>query len=107
MQSISLADELTLEPAGGTDGTEGMDGTEGTDGAGAADEVICPGVEGAADENLALRALVAFRRATGWDAPPQRLTIEKRIPVAAGLGGGSADARRRAAPGTPRLRPRR
>ena len=92
MQSISLADELTLEPAGGTDGTEGMEGTEGTDGAGAADEVICPGVEGAADENLASRALVAFRRATGWDAPPQRLTIEKRIPVAAGLGGGSADA---------------
>ena len=31
-------------------------------------------------------------RATGWDAPPQRLTIDKRVPVAAGMGGGSGDA---------------
>jgi 4-diphosphocytidyl-2-C-methyl-D-erythritol kinase len=54
----------------------------------AGDEVICPGVEG---ENLAARALAALREA-GWDAPPLRLEIEKRIPVAAGLGGGSADA---------------
>jgi 4-diphosphocytidyl-2-C-methyl-D-erythritol kinase len=52
------------------------------------DEVICPGVEG---ENLAARALSALRE-RGWDAPPLRLEIEKRIPVAAGLGGGSADA---------------
>jgi 4-diphosphocytidyl-2-C-methyl-D-erythritol kinase len=52
------------------------------------DEVICPGVEG---ENLAARALVGLR-ARGWDAPPLRIEIEKRIPVAAGLGGGSADA---------------
>jgi len=43
-------------------------------------------------ENLAARALAAFRAATGWDAPPVRLEIRKRIPVAAGLGGGSADA---------------
>jgi 4-diphosphocytidyl-2-C-methyl-D-erythritol kinase len=52
------------------------------------DEVFCPGVEG---ENLAARALTALRDA-GWDAPPLRIEIEKRIPVAAGLGGGSADA---------------
>jgi 4-diphosphocytidyl-2-C-methyl-D-erythritol kinase len=52
------------------------------------DEVICPGVEG---ENLAARALAELREG-GWDAPPLRLEIEKRIPVAAGLGGGSADA---------------
>jgi 4-diphosphocytidyl-2-C-methyl-D-erythritol kinase len=52
------------------------------------DEVVCPGVEG---ENLAARALAALRRA-GWDAPPLKIEIEKRIPVAAGLGGGSADA---------------
>ena len=59
-------------------------------GAGAtADEVVCPGVEG---ENLAGAALAAFREATGWDAPPQRLTIRKRVPVAAGMGGGSGDA---------------
>ena len=74
VQPVSLADELTLEPAG----------------AGAAgDEVVCPGVEG---ENLAGAALAAFRAATGWDAPPQRLTIDKRVPVAAGMGGGSGDA---------------
>ncbi|HEY2477283.1 MAG TPA: hypothetical protein VGI17_00970 [Solirubrobacterales bacterium] len=52
------------------------------------DQVICPGVEG---ENLAARALAALRE-RGWDAPPLRIEIEKRTPVAAGLGGGSADA---------------
>ena len=52
------------------------------------DEVICPGVEG---ENLAARALAALRE-RGWDVPPLRIEIEKRTPVAAGLGGGSADA---------------
>ncbi len=52
------------------------------------DEVICAGVEG---ENLAARALAALRE-RGWDGPPLRVEIEKRIPVAAGLGGGSADA---------------
>jgi 4-diphosphocytidyl-2-C-methyl-D-erythritol kinase len=52
------------------------------------DEVVCAGVEG---ENLAARALAALR-AAGWEHPPLRLEIEKRIPVAAGLGGGSADA---------------
>ena len=54
----------------------------------ARDEVICAGVEG---ENLAERALAALRE-RGWDGPPLRIEIEKRIPVAAGLGGGSADA---------------
>ena len=52
------------------------------------DEVLCPGVEG---ENLAARALAALRE-RGWQGPPLRIEIEKRIPVAAGLGGGSADA---------------
>jgi 4-diphosphocytidyl-2-C-methyl-D-erythritol kinase len=77
MQSISLADELTLSPApaGATD-----------------DEVACPGVPGPPAANLAASALRAFRASTGWDAPPVRLEIVKRIPVAAGLGGGSADA---------------
>jgi 4-diphosphocytidyl-2-C-methyl-D-erythritol kinase len=54
----------------------------------AEDEVICAGVEG---ENLALRALRALRE-HGWEGPPLRIEIEKRTPVAAGLGGGSADA---------------
>jgi 4-diphosphocytidyl-2-C-methyl-D-erythritol kinase len=74
MQSISLADELTLDlaPPGA-----------------ARDEVLCEGVAG---ENLAALALARFRAATGWDAEALRLRIDKRIPVAAGLGGGSADA---------------
>lgn len=77
MQSISLADELTLAP--------------GPAGAGE-DQLVCPGVPGPAEENLAAAALRAFRASTGWEGPPVRLSILKRIPVAAGLGGGSADA---------------
>ncbi len=42
-------------------------------------------------ENLAARALAALREA-GWGHGPLRIAVEKRIPVAAGLGGGSADA---------------
>jgi 4-diphosphocytidyl-2-C-methyl-D-erythritol kinase len=53
-----------------------------------ADGVVCPEVGG---ENLAARALQALRQ-RGWDHPPVRVEISKRIPVAGGLGGGSADA---------------
>jgi 4-diphosphocytidyl-2-C-methyl-D-erythritol kinase len=77
MQSISLADELRLQRADA--GAQG-------------DEIVCPGLAGEPQDNLAARALASFRSATGWDAPPLRLSIDKRIPVAAGLGGGSADA---------------
>jgi 4-diphosphocytidyl-2-C-methyl-D-erythritol kinase len=77
MQSISLADELTLEPAPAGAGE---------------DLLVCPSVAGPAEENLAAAALRAFRSRTGWDGPPVRLSILKRIPVAAGLAGGSADA---------------
>ena len=66
---LSLADRIIVEPA-------------------AADEVVSPGVDG---PNLARAALAALR-ARGWSRPPVRIEIEKRIPVAAGLGGGSADA---------------
>jgi 4-diphosphocytidyl-2-C-methyl-D-erythritol kinase len=52
------------------------------------DEVVCPQVDG---PNVAEAALTALRD-RGWRANPLRLEIEKRIPVAAGLGGGSADA---------------
>ena len=70
-QSLSLADEVVLE-------TDVVDG----------DQVVCPEVVG---ENLALTALAALR-ARGWDGPPLRLSIDKRIPLAGGMGGGSADA---------------
>ncbi len=73
MQSLSLADELSLEPAPAQGGS---------------DEVICPGVPGSAEDNLAARALAAFRRASGWQGPPLRLHVHKRIPLAAGLAGG-------------------
>jgi 4-diphosphocytidyl-2-C-methyl-D-erythritol kinase len=69
-QPTKLADEVTMAPY-------------------VRDAVVCPGVEG---DNLALKALTAFRAATGWDGPPQRITIEKRIPIAGGMAGGSADA---------------
>jgi 4-diphosphocytidyl-2-C-methyl-D-erythritol kinase len=70
-ESVSLADELAI--------TVLDSGT---------DEVRCPGVEG---PNLVSEALSGLR-ASGWNAPPVRVEIAKRIPVAAGMGGGSADA---------------
>jgi 4-diphosphocytidyl-2-C-methyl-D-erythritol kinase len=68
-QPIALHDGVTLEPA-------------------QRDEVVCEGVRG---PNLAAEAVAAFRGATGY-AEPVRITIHKRIPVAAGMAGGSADA---------------
>jgi 4-diphosphocytidyl-2-C-methyl-D-erythritol kinase len=54
------------------------------------DEVVCdPPIDG---PNLAAAAMRAFRDAVDGDLPPLRVQIEKRIPVAGGLGGGSADA---------------
>jgi 4-diphosphocytidyl-2-C-methyl-D-erythritol kinase len=53
------------------------------------DSVDCRGVPG---DNLAARALAEFRLRAGTGLEPLALTIDKRIPVAAGLGGGSADA---------------
>ena len=48
-------------------------------------------VEGYADDTLVRAALDALARAAGV-TPAWRVGIEKRIPVAAGLGGGSSDA---------------
>ena len=67
--SIDLADELSFEPAD-------------------EDSVDCVEVGG---ENLATSALRAFREAAG-EEQALHVRIDKRIPVAAGLGGGSADA---------------
>lgn len=70
--SLDLADVVTVEVAG------------------TRDTVVCPGVDA---DNLGARALAAFRAAApGAGLPPLRVTIDKRIPVAAGMGGGSADA---------------
>lgn len=43
-------------------------------------------------DNLILRALRALGQATGAGAPPLKVTLDKRLPIAAGLGGGSSDA---------------
>ncbi len=76
-QPVTLADRVALQPA-----PLGAD----------ADAVSCPGVAGPPEANLAAAALRAFRARTGWAGPPVRLHIDKRIPVAAGMAGGSADA---------------
>jgi 4-diphosphocytidyl-2-C-methyl-D-erythritol kinase len=68
-EPLELADELKLTEAD-------------------ADEVICEGIDG---PDLSARALAALRQ-NGWDGPPLRIEVTKRVPVAAGLGGGSADA---------------
>ena len=52
------------------------------------DEVVIAGIEG---PDLTAKALSALRD-QGWDGPPLRIEVTKRVPVAAGLGGGSADA---------------
>lgn len=66
---LSLADELHVSDA-------------------ETDEVICSGI---AAPDLAARALAALRDA-GWRHSPLRIEVAKRVPVAAGLGGGSGDA---------------
>jgi 4-diphosphocytidyl-2-C-methyl-D-erythritol kinase len=67
--SVDLADDVRVWPA-------------------ESDSVECPGVSG---PNLATAAVVAYRRRVP-SLPPVAVRIVKRIPVAAGLAGGSADA---------------
>jgi 4-diphosphocytidyl-2-C-methyl-D-erythritol kinase len=71
--SLDLADVVEVEAA-----------AEGS----ASDSVECPGVKGV---NLAQQAAAAFRQRVPA-LPWLKIRIDKHIPVAAGLGGGSADA---------------
>ncbi len=73
LESVSLADELSLTTREESSGP---------------DQVSCPGVEG---QNLVATVLSELR-ARGWGAPPVSVEVSKRIPVAGGMGGGSADA---------------
>ena len=78
--AVSLFDQVTVEPAGRDGVTVAGEG---------ADRV--PDDQG----NLAMRAVAALRAAVPDRRPGPRsvhVTIAKRIPVAAGLAGGSADA---------------
>jgi 4-diphosphocytidyl-2-C-methyl-D-erythritol kinase len=65
-----------------------VDALDVTEAEGPGDVVRCEGVTG---PNLVDEALAALR-GVGWNAPPVEVRIVKRIPVAAGMGGGSADA---------------
>jgi 4-diphosphocytidyl-2-C-methyl-D-erythritol kinase len=73
MQAVDLSDRLVLED---TDGLEIRTST--------------PGVP-TDERNLAYRAAAALREAASI-ARGAKITLDKRIPVAAGLGGGSTDA---------------
>ncbi len=72
MQTIDLADTLTITPSPNL-------------------AVECDSPDLSAERNIVWDAAVALARHAGV-APAARIYIEKRIPVAAGLGGGSADA---------------
>ena len=76
MQSISLCDELTIapDPSGRVSASSGLP--------------YVPGDE----RNLAVRAALRFLERVGDVGRGLRITIRKRIPVGAGMAGGSADA---------------
>ena len=86
MVPLALADRLSLAPLAPS--------------AGARDTLSVHGLDaGPTEGNLVLRAIDEARRAVGggWaggpgPAPALAARLEKRIPVAAGLGGGSSDA---------------
>ncbi len=65
--------------------------TVGASGTGSVELTCRSGEVGPPEENLVVRAARAFRSATGLE-DGLHLHLEKRIPVGAGLGGGSSDA---------------
>ena len=81
--AVSLYDDVTVAEVDGPGPDRVLVSGEG------ADAVPAGG------DNLALKAAAALAQATGFTPDPGRvleITIRKRIPVAAGLAGGSADA---------------
>ena len=76
MQSVALADTLTVETGTG----EGLEVRT--------DLSFLPNNE----KNLAAAAALAFQTVTGRDLGGVAIAIKKRIPVCAGMGGGSSDA---------------
>lgn len=72
-----VGDRVTVEPADRLSLTVGGE--------------FAAGLEGQGD-NLILRALRALGDTTGMGEPPLAVTLDKRLPIAAGLGGGSSDA---------------
>ncbi len=77
---VGLADELAVEPVSDA-------GENTTDSLTVEGDPDCP-VAG----NLVLRAAALVRERTGGAVPARALRLTKRVPVAAGLGGGSSDA---------------
>jgi 4-diphosphocytidyl-2-C-methyl-D-erythritol kinase len=74
---VGLTDRLTFTPTG----------------ADSPDRLTVAGLPGAPTRgNLVMRALDAVRARIGLELPAIDLSLEKGIPVAAGLGGGSSDA---------------
>ena len=72
MQTVDLSDTVVVEPSSEL-------------------SVECDAAEIPREENLALRAAEVLRNSTGCQ-DGARITLEKRIPISAGLGGGSSDA---------------
>ena len=62
------------------------------DRSGEEDHLSIDGAMAVSDDNLVLRAAARLRAAIDPELPPLRFRLRKRIPTAAGLGGGSTDA---------------
>ena len=73
---LTLHDRLSVE----------VDASVGTD------RLDIDGAMEATEDNLILRTAASLRAAIDTDLPPLRFRLRKRIPAAAGLGGGSSDA---------------
>ncbi len=76
MQAVSLCDVITVETVAGTDVTL----------------TLCNTTLEVTPSNTALKAAAVFFREAGLPQTGLAITVEKHIPMQAGMGGGSADA---------------